>query len=61
MMYRIQKYNASASPTPAWRWKIQFKRGRLWRDFKTVQGVKVFEHPVHAENYMKLLTRDVNK
>jgi len=57
MTYRIKKYNSSLSATPHWAWKIQFKRSRLWRDVRNVQGVKVFHHPQHAQNYLNLIQK----
>lgn len=57
MIYRVQKYNASANVTPVYKWKIQFKRGRLWRDYRNVQGVKIFDNPYHAENYKEMLSK----
>lgn len=54
-MNRIQKYNASASHIPLWKWKIQVKRAGRWSDYRTNGVVKVFDNEFHAENYRKLI------
>jgi hypothetical protein len=53
--FRHVKVNTSLSPFPVWKWKVQKKVGRFWKDVRSVQGTKLFDHPNHATNYINIL------
>ena len=56
MQFRILKVNTSPV-RQVYKHKIQVKRDRKWIDYRVHGAVKLFDHAIHAENYLNLMNK----